>query len=173
MYAIKRLLHHFVRHLLNRWGLISLFCSADALHIFLCQRPQLLPIFYFLAKLQRPLKKNKIPSAAPQTVWRRGGAFRWQSVSVTLISAGMRKTQSSFLNSNERKHKPAAAAKNSTIHQRCIRAALACTKKTNDRFAISSLINSILVHQHFIFMQQKTILSFIFFALIPIPYLHT
>jgi hypothetical protein len=64
LYAIKRLLHHFVRHLLNRWGLAYYFCSADALHIFLLLRSLLLPIVLFFAKLR--LKKIKSRQQRPK-----------------------------------------------------------------------------------------------------------
>ena len=110
--------------ILLRWRSASHFCCYA---VCCC--------LYFIFWLScEDLWKNKIPSAAPQTVWRRGGAFRWQLVSVTLISVGMRKIQNSFLNSHEKLSEAAAAAKQ-FFNQRNIPAALACSKKTNDRFS--------------------------------------
>jgi hypothetical protein len=80
-----------VRHLLNRWGLAYYFCSANALHHIFVVTQSAAAYILFFAYTEKTLEKNKIPSAAPQTVWRRGGAFRTEAVCVIIISVGVRK----------------------------------------------------------------------------------
>jgi len=55
-----------VRHLLNRWGLAYYFAPLTLCSTFLLLRSLLLPIFYFLPALRRPLKKIKSREQRPK-----------------------------------------------------------------------------------------------------------
>lgn len=134
MYAIKRLLHHFVRHLLSRWGLAYYFCSADALqHIFVVTQSAAAFVLRY---------RSTLPSAAPQTAWRSSGAFREQSVS-SLLKRWVQEIQSSFLNSKARKYKPAVAPPASFYNLKIPRRGFGLLKKDKRQVQLLKLCSAI------------------------------
>ena len=77
-------IHHFVRHLLNRWGLAYYFCSVPMDRdsaIYYCCYAVCCCLRVPLSRPQKPCDRFTLPSAAPQTVWRSSGALKLSAIS--------------------------------------------------------------------------------------------